>query len=381
MTKNYSRTPPPRLLGGHETLETLSHWQTTFRTFYKKDDSYKIFFKTGQKWNYLQPNYGLEDEVGGDKRTAAELAEDLADLLNTLAGYLPHSYLTDKILKSSLCWADVWRIIHDHYNVQVTSETLLDFESLHKLGEETHRQFYERLLQHAKQHLAPANVKVETFTNTQADTMSISLMNFVALQWLRKVDPALIAIVKTEYSTELRSNVQLADLVPRIAPNIDSLIKRYDMGSSTNTINVKEEDETVDASSVTVSKTWGRGGFQNQPDKGRGGRTPNSGRGGRGQFTRGRGGQYQGRRQGPFCPGCYYLSQQLGTTIHFRHTPGDCPRKAVAVKIFKMEDAECFGEEFEEDDSVIIGKITTEPREEKFNNDQFQTSKTDLFEM
>ena len=43
------------------------------------------------------------------------------------------------------------------------------------------------------------DVKVETFTNTQADTMSISLMNFVALQWLRKVDPALIAIVKTEY--------------------------------------------------------------------------------------------------------------------------------------------------------------------------------------
>ena len=376
MARNYSRTPPPRPLGAHETLESLSHWQTTFRTFYKKDDSYKIFFKKDQKWNYLRQNYDLQDETDGDKRTASELAEDLADLLNTLAGYLPHSYLTDKILKSSSCWADVWRIIHDHYNVQVTSETLLDFESLHKLSEETHRQFYERLLQHAKQHLAPANVKVENFTNSQPDTMSISLMNFVALQWLRKVDPTLIAIVKTEYSTELRSNVQLADLVPRIAPNIDSLLKRYDVGSNTNKINVKEDDETVDASTATVSKTWGRGGFQNQSSRGRGGPTPGPGRG-RGQSARGRGGQYQTRGQGPFCPGCYYLSQQLGTTIHFRHTPGDCPRKAVAIKMFKMEDAECFGDEFEEDDSVIVGKITTEPKEENYDN-QFQTSRTNL---
>ena len=141
MAKTYSRTPPPRHIGAHNTLESLSHWQTTFRTFYKKDDSYKIFFKTNSKWNSFRPNYDLEYETDGDQRTAAELAEDLADLLNTLAGYLPHSYLTDKILKSSKCWADVWRIIHDHYNVQVTSETLLDFETLYKLSEETHRQF------------------------------------------------------------------------------------------------------------------------------------------------------------------------------------------------------------------------------------------------
>ena len=40
----HSRTPP-RQLGAKETLESPSHWQTTFRTFYKKDDSYKIFSK------------------------------------------------------------------------------------------------------------------------------------------------------------------------------------------------------------------------------------------------------------------------------------------------------------------------------------------------
>ena len=57
--------------------------------------------------------------------------------------------------------------------------------------------------------------------------MSISIMTLVALQWLRKINIQLIQIVKTEYATELRSGTQLADLVPRIAPNIDALLSRY----------------------------------------------------------------------------------------------------------------------------------------------------------
>ena len=218
-----ARTPPPRQLQSNESLESLTHWRTTFRTFYKKDDTYKVFFQPNMQWDPSQNEYGLLDETHGLKREANELCEDLLDLLNTLAGYLPHSYLTEKIVGSTKNWEDVFSIIHDHYNVKVSSESMMDFEMLFKTAEETHRQFYERLLQHTRKHLAPANVKVENYTNTAADTMSISLMNMVALQWLRKTNPALLKIVRTEYSTELRANTQLADLVPRIAPNIDSL--------------------------------------------------------------------------------------------------------------------------------------------------------------
>ena len=111
--RSHSRTPPPRQLTNNETLESLTHWETTFRTFYKRDDAFKIFFKKDCKWDHNQPNYDLRDEVGGEQRKADELSEDLKDLLNTLAGYLPHSYLTDKILKST-CWSSIWKIIHDH---------------------------------------------------------------------------------------------------------------------------------------------------------------------------------------------------------------------------------------------------------------------------
>ena len=138
---------------------------------------------------------------------------------------------------------------------------MLDFELINKTAEETHRQFYERLLQHTRQHLAPANAKVESYSNVAADKMSISLMNMVTLQWLRKTNPALLKIIKTEYSTELRSNTQFAELVPRIAPNIDSLLERYDQGASNNKVNVENESiEAVDT--AAIKKTWGQGFYK-----------------------------------------------------------------------------------------------------------------------
>ena len=321
------------------------------------------------KWDQSKEDYDLKEEVGGELRKAPELSEDLQDLLSTLSGYLPHSYLTDKILKNTRNFEDVWRVIHDHYNVKVTSESLLDFESLHKKSEETHRQFYERLLQHTKQHLAPKNVKVENFTTTEDEKMSISLMNMVALQWLRETNPALIDIVKTEYSTDLRSNVQLADLVPRIAPNIDSLLKRYDQGVVANKVDIPDKLETENAITPRVAKTWGRGSTQSQFSRGRSTPGRGNGRGSRGQSG-------SSRPSGPFCPGCYYLSQQLGTTIHFRHTPGDCPRKAVTVKMFEMEDNEHFNDEVL-DDEASIGKIEASNSPCSDDNDKFQILKTD----
>ena len=111
---------------------------------------------------------------------------------------------------------------------------------------ESHRQFFERLLQHTRQHLAPANVKVEQInTGATAETMSVLLMNMVAVQWLRKTDPNLIKIVRTEYSTDLRNNVQLAALVPRIAPNVESLLARYNSASNCNKIKIAEVDTAM----------------------------------------------------------------------------------------------------------------------------------------
>ena len=316
------RHPPPRPLGAAETLESLTHWESTFRTYFKRDDAYKQLIRKSAKWNPLEIHYGQATETTGLKRTAAEVKEDLTDLLTTLAGFLPHSYLTDKLLKNTKNWSDVWAIIHEHYGVQVSSETLLDFEDLCKQTGETHRQFYERLLQHARHHLAPANVKVEEVdTGNQAETMSVSMMNMIAL---RKTDPALIKIIKTEYSTDIRKNVQLASLVPRIAPNIDSLLARYNNGGACNMVNVN--DKVMD--DIVINKVWGKSSRNSKKKYDQ--ESPTSAV------------SKQSRNRGPFCPACYYLSQQLQTSIHFKHLPLDFPRKTVAVNMLKMEDIEHF---------------------------------------
>ena len=128
----HARTPPPRQLGTKETLDTLIHWRTTFRTFYKRDSNYKHFVQESTTWDPNHDTYNQVDEVvrdaNGDPvldtdtqnpkpiglgRTAEQMKEDLLDLLNTLAGYLPHSYLTDKIVEDTKGWKDVWDIIYE----------------------------------------------------------------------------------------------------------------------------------------------------------------------------------------------------------------------------------------------------------------------------
>ena len=95
--------------------------------------------KSGTQWDPNQRCYGLQDEVDGDQRNAADLCEELCDLLNTLAGYLLHSYLTDKIVTQTKNWDEVYQVIFDQYqcNVHVTSRSFLDFESIHKKADET----------------------------------------------------------------------------------------------------------------------------------------------------------------------------------------------------------------------------------------------------
>ena len=102
MAKSYAKTPPPRQLGPKETLESLTHWRTSSKTSYKRDETYKPFFKFGVVWNNEEENYGFTDDE--NENSAEDIAEDLRDLLNTLASYLPYSYLTNKILKTTTCW-------------------------------------------------------------------------------------------------------------------------------------------------------------------------------------------------------------------------------------------------------------------------------------
>lgn len=210
---------------------------------------------------------------------------------------------------------DCWDIIYEHYNVQITPETLLEFESLRKEPAENYRQFYERLLQHVRLHLAPDGAKAENLTNARADTMSISLMNLVALQWLRKCHPQLVEIVRTEYCTELRRGDQLAALVPKIAPNIESLLARHAAGHVNMVKHNLEEDNVHEVN------------YYVRPFRG-----DRSGSGNRGRAR----GTYR-NQENLFCPGCFAISKDLKVSVDFKHRPSMCPRTNAVARFLQDE--------------------------------------------
>ena len=263
---SYVKFPPPRPLTRKETLDTLDHWRSQFRTFFKRDKTFYPFLSTSLKWDPLQTNFGFTNVTNGegDVYEASDRAEDFTDLLNVLSGFLPHSYLTARISQDTKCWQDVWDIIYQHYNCKISSDTLLDFENLKKESDENYLQYYERLLQHTRLHLAPANAEVGTLINNKMDCLTISLMNMVAMNWLRKIDPNLIQIIRTEYSTKLKSGTQLAQLVPTIAPNVDNLLSRYSNSSVSKVTSgaqealEEEQDDEDEDTSVRLSQTTTR---------------------------------------------------------------------------------------------------------------------------
>ena len=340
---NYVRTPPPRALTQKETLDTLDHWKSLFRNFFRRDSSYKQFLKGSCQWNSTLENYGLQ---ALDDEEPADRAENLVDFLYTLAGFLPHSYLTKKIVKDSICLQDCWDIIYEHYNAQISSETFLDFEKLAKEPAENYRQFYEHLLQHVRLHLAQSGAKVENLVNVRADTLTISLMNLVAIQWLTKCHPNLVEIVRKEYSTELRRGDQLAALVPVIAPNIDALINRF--ANDEVTLVQTMEDKAI-VQRMQTNKNVYNSNLRKQLEKNNG-------------------------KRNLFCPGCYSVGKELKTAIDFKHKPSMCPRSKAVLRFLQAEDVSDVESNL---DNLTIGD---EEEHGKTNNYEFMCPTEPLFQ-
>ena len=334
---SYVKFPPPRPLTKKESLDSLDHWQSQFRTFFKRDATFRPFMSLKFKWDPAKKDFGFTDEVStGDDEddsayTAEDKAEDFTDLLNVLSGFLPHSYLTARISKDTKCWKDVWDLIYQHYDCKVSGDTLLDFESLKKDSDENYLQYFERLLQHARLHLAPAGADVGSLKITEDDPMTISLMNMVALQWLRKIDTGFINIVRTEFSTELKSGTQLAKLVPDIAPNVDNLLSRYANSTvSKVTADISEEidEDYEDDNDSDVRFTQNAGRYPGRSQAGSSRRPFGRGGGSRKFPSKAPGGaQQQFQQKSPFCPGCKKLADTHKADIDFRHNPLKCPRK------------------------------------------------------
>ena len=88
------------MLNIEETLYSLNHWKTHFRTYYRRDGYYKGFLLPDARWDPNAANYAQTDDIRNHvtTRSAQDKSEDLKDFLHTIVGYLPFPYLTEKIV-------------------------------------------------------------------------------------------------------------------------------------------------------------------------------------------------------------------------------------------------------------------------------------------
>ena len=108
------RVKEPRKLENAETMQSLQQWQTQFRQYVKRDDSYKKFLASDTTWNPSQTNYGFVAEQEGLKRSPQALMDDCKDFLHILASFLPHGYLADKLVSASTSFSNAFAMLQEH---------------------------------------------------------------------------------------------------------------------------------------------------------------------------------------------------------------------------------------------------------------------------
>ena len=326
-----AKVPYPRQLQPNETLDSLTHWKSHVRNYFRRDDNLKAFFQRDCTWVCDRDNYGFRGE------DAARKADYLEGLLDTIAGFMPGPYLTAQITKYTTSMIDVFKVIWTHYDVDPSPSTFLDFDLLSLEPAERYIDLYYRMQYHAEQHLVPRGATVNGVQVAQADTLTHSHKNMIALNWLKSLDKNLVSIVKLEKHHELKGGQQLYTLVNDIAKNIDEWLRRHGHNVPKRP-SAPESDSQV--RNVRYNNSFprgtGRGNF-------RGGYRGNN----RPSFN-----NATGQNQGPryFCPGCNYLAQEMKLDINFKHLPAQCPRKRSTLRMLQLAEQELGQEDQEEGD-------------------------------
>lgn len=328
-----AKIPYPRQLNSTESLDTLTHWRSHLRNYFRRDDNYKLFFARTCQWDPSASNYGFKDT---ESQTAASQADNLESLLDTVAGFMPGPYLTAKITKNTKSMEDVFNVIFTHYDVIPNPSTYLDYDSITLLPDERYIDLYHRLLYHAEQHLVQQGETVAGEKVNQSEKLTHSHRNLIALTWMAKIHKNLTQIVKLEKHKELKAGQQLHTMVQDISKNVDEWLRRNGFNPPQISGDVKRNDTKVinDEKDSNVRNVQFRGGS--------GLRGTARGRAPFRQYTT-RGstrpvGTYESQRL--FCPGCNYLAKELQIKIDFRHHPHQCPRKNTVVRMLHLEEEE-----------------------------------------
>ena len=156
----------------------------------------------------------------------------------------------------------------------------------------------------------------------QGEQLSIGLLDAIAIHWLLSVDRKLLAIVKTEFATDLKSK-RLCHMIKPISQSIDELLQRYD--NKDQVVMVKSPPSSAQPHITTIGdnnelatlvQRVERLEFRSNKQQNR--RRPNI--------------SYQRQAQDR-CKHCMFLNKELGANLRVDHHSNLCGKKNVSVSL------------------------------------------------
>ena len=115
------RALQPRRLDQIESLQSMNHWRSVFRNFYRRCPYYGLFLLPSTTWD-SSPSRGFqEDEATGLKRDVATLAADLEGFLDCVGSYCPFDYVGEKLKNETTCIQSVWDTLYEIYDLEIST--------------------------------------------------------------------------------------------------------------------------------------------------------------------------------------------------------------------------------------------------------------------
>ena len=227
--------PKLRILTPTETQASLDTWRETLIFHLILDGSFEEFLEDNFAWGSVKlPHRGLKADGDNTEnpRTAKQKASMLNLMLNTIASYAP-IISREYIVSEALSLNDIWQKLRIHYGfrksgaliLDITSITREDGESYESLWQKYHAFVTDNLLQPAD------NIFHHGAKITTKEEISPTLSNVMVTLWLNTINPALPALVKQKYNTELRRQT-LISLREEISESIDSILSQIESESA-----------------------------------------------------------------------------------------------------------------------------------------------------
>ena len=222
--------PKCRILTSNETQSSLDTWRETVLFNLTLDGTFEcILEEDNLKWGpSTETNRGLKPDATSkaDGKTGKQKAAVLKLLLGTIASYAP-VISRQFIMEEAKSLDDIWSRLRIFYGFRKSGALVLDLptisleegESYEALWERYHAFLMDSLIRPADglSHMGTAAKDVQT------EVMSPTLMNVAVVLWLRSIHPALPALIKQKFTTELR-NRTLITLREEISESLESML-------------------------------------------------------------------------------------------------------------------------------------------------------------